>query len=64
MMMPARPTVSMAAAAQSFAWFSEMVTMGMWQCLEKRRHGRPKALSPALASELHEDQPRVIAFVP
>lgn len=32
--------------------------MGVWQCLEKRRHQEPKALYPALASELHKDQPR------
>lgn len=61
---PARPTVSTAAAAQRFAWFSEMVTMGMWQCLEKRRPQGSKALCPAPASEPHKDQPRCMAFVP
>lgn len=40
-MIPARSTVSMAAATQRFAWVSEMVTMGVWQCLEKRRHWGP-----------------------
>lgn len=63
-MTPARYTVSMAAAAQRFAWVSEMVTMGVWQCLEKRRHWGPYTLSPVLASEFHKDQPRGRASVP